>query len=269
MKLIKFERVVLIGMISIITLVSHAQEIELKSLAFNDQEKITYGIYYNWKFVWIPAGEVSFVVKDKEDHFEFEVTGKSYSSYDSFFKVRDNYVSRVNKNTLAPINFRRDILEGNYCIYDSISFEQDGVVEEFFGKSKAKAKRHKFEIECKLLDMVSCIYYLRSLSLNEMKRDTKIPFKIFFDKELFELDVIFRGEEKVKIKNIGRVDTWHIQPELIDGYVFKKGDVMNIWTSKDQNKIPLLIESPISYGSIKAVLKSAKGLAFPFDYKLD
>ena len=35
---------------------------------------------------------------------------------------------------------------------------------------------------------------------------------------------------------------------------------MNIWVSDDKNKVPLLIESPISVGSIKAVLKSYSGL---------
>ena len=35
---------------------------------------------------------------------------------------------------------------------------------------------------------------------------------------------------------------------------------MNIWVTNDGNKLPVLIESPLSVGSAKAVLKSYKGL---------
>jgi hypothetical protein len=39
---------------------------------------------------------------------------------------------------------------------------------------------------------------------------------------------------------------------------------MKIWVSADQNKVPLLIESPVRVGKIKAVLQSYKGLRYDF-----
>ena len=44
---------------------------------------------------------------------------------------------------------------------------------------------------------------------------------------------------------------------------------MNVWVSDDKNKVPLLIESPVSVGSIKVVLKSYKGLKYEMDAELD
>ena len=44
---------------------------------------------------------------------------------------------------------------------------------------------------------------------------------------------------------------------------------MNVWVSDDANRIPLLIESPVSVGSIKAVLKEYKGLRHPLSSALD
>lgn len=245
-----------------------AQDLSIDQVAFKEGEKIVYKIYYNWKFVWIPAGEVSFSVKENPDSFEFEVYGRSYPSYDSFFKVRDDYVSRVDKSSLLPQTFRRDILEGNYERYDSISFLNRGKIVEFFGKTREEARRFDFAVEEKVLDMVGCIYYLRSLKLGQFNPGDKIPFRIFFDKELFELNVRVNGKEKKKVKGLGSLSTWHIQPELVTGYVFKEGDIMDIWISDDKNKIPLLIESPISFGMVKAVLKSVDGLKYNYDYNL-
>ena len=51
--------------------------------------------------------------------------------------------------------------------------------------------------------------------------------------------------------------------ELVEGYVFEEGSKMKVWFSDDQNKLPLQIESPVSIGSVKAVLLRHEGLKYP------
>jgi len=234
-------------------------QVDWTQLPYSDGEEIIYTIYYNWKFVWVPAGEVRFRVTEKAEHLEFDVTGKSFSSYDSFFKVRDYYTSEVNKETLMPIRFTRDVLEGNYQRFDSLSFRHcDNLVEEYFGKTRETAKAFEFFISEVAHDMVSIIYHLRTYPIESFEKDDKIPVEIFFDKELFQLDVNFRGKVKKKIKGMGKQSAYHFQPDLVDGYVFSEGDVMDIWISDDGKRLPLLIESPIKYGSIKAVLTKVR-----------
>jgi hypothetical protein len=241
-----------------------------RPLAFSHDETIVYNVYYNWGILWIPVGEVLFNVKEKDTHFEFSVNGKSYPSYDTVFKVRDNYVSRVGKNDLLPINFRRDILEGKYQRYDSIYFDRGGLdIYEYFGKAKDKVEQFIFKLDSTVLDMVGAIYYLRSQSIESLRKGDVLKFRIFFDKELFEMDIVYHGEKYKKIKGIGNVNTRHFQIELISGYVFKKGDVMDVWLSVDKNNIPLLVESPISYGSVKAIIKSVSESTYAFDYFYD
>ena len=59
---------------------------------------------------------------------------------------------------------------------------------------------------------------------------------------------------------MGKFDTYTFSPEVIVGNIFNEGTQMKVWVSKDENKLPLLIESPVSVGSVKAVLKEYKGL---------
>lgn len=236
-------------------------QVNWDKLPYQDGEEIVYIVYYNWGFVWVPAGEVKFVVTEKEDCLQYDVIGKSFSSYDSMFMVRDYYTSQVDKETLNPRNFKRDIHEGNYIRFDSISFDHDNHrLTEYFGKTRAKAMRFDFEVDKVVQDMVSVIYKLRSSNITNLDNNSKIPLSIFFDKERFDLDVNYLGMETKKIKSLGKVRAHHLQPELIDGYVFSEGDLMDIWVSADENHVPLLIESPITIGSVKAILQSAKGL---------
>jgi len=241
-----------------------SQDTAIEELAFQNHERVVYKIYYNWKFIWVPAGEVVFNVREKNDHFELNVMGYSFESYDSFFKVRDYYTSRVSKESLLPHNFRRNILEGNYTCYDSLSFDQnDFTIFEKFGKDEARAKSYNFQLENTVLDMVSAIYYLRSFPINNIDPNDEIPFHIFFDKEYFDLNIRYIGEKEKKIKSLGKIKTLHFQPQLVDGYVFQEGDIMNVYISNDKNKLPVLIESPINIGSVKAILQSASGLKYP------
>ena len=232
-----------------------AQDKDWSALPYQDGEILKYDVYYNWGLIWVPAGEVIFQVIEHDNHIEFDVTGRSYSSYDSMFKVRDYYTSEVDKTTMYPMNFRRDVLEGNYERFDSIRFDQEGgTLVEYFGKTRQSAKMFKFDIKDKVHDMVSAIYNIREQRYENFNNGDQIPIDIFFDKELFEIEVQYNGIKRKKIKRLGKVNAYHLQPELIDGYVFSKGDIMDIWVSTDGNHIPLMIESPISIGSVKAIL---------------
>ncbi len=230
---------------------------------FQDGEILTYIIYYNWGFIWVPAGEVKFEIAEHENHIELDVVGRTFSSYDNIFKVRDCYKSEVDKNTLFPFHFKRDVHEGNYQRFDSIWFDQqNGKLEEYFGKSRQSAVKFEFEVDDKVHDMVSAIYNIRSQRLDSFSGGEQIPVDIFFDKEFFEIDVKFNGIKTKKIKGIGKMKTYHLQPALIDGYVFSEGDVMDIWVSVDDNHIPVMIESPITIGSVKAILSGVKNTKY-------
>jgi Protein of unknown function (DUF3108) len=67
----------------------------MKNQVFQAEEILTYAVYYNWNFIWIPAGEVIFKVTDKGNQYHLSAKGRTYSSYEWFFKVRDNYDTYV------------------------------------------------------------------------------------------------------------------------------------------------------------------------------
>lgn len=237
----------------------------IENNAFQGGEQLVYKLYYNWKFVWIPAGEVKFDVVENENNFEVFVTGKTYESYNSFFEVDDKFYSKMDKETLLPTDFLRDIKEGSYFKYDSISFDQKSYnANTYHGKTKETAKVEEWDLgEC-MQDMVSILYHVRNFDFESKKKGHRFPVKIFFDKEIFDLDVEYKGvKKKKKIKGLGKFDTYEFSPEVVAGEVFDEDTRMKIWVSRDGNKIPLQIESPVSIGSVKAVLKSYDGLKYP------
>jgi hypothetical protein len=236
---------------------------------FQNGEELIYKIYYNWNFVWIPAGEVVFTIQENKDSYEMVAIGKTYKSYNSIFKVNDYYYSKTDKITLLPKNFVRIIEEGKYRIYDSIVFDQQNFrAISYHGKDKASAQFKSFQLgEC-MHDLISNIYTMRNLPTRQFKKGDIIPIKVFFDKEKYPLNIRFAGTEEKDIKDLGKWRTIKLHPQLVEGNIFKRGDQMSVWVSDDLNKIPLLIESPVAVGSIKAVLKSSRGLRYETNSKI-
>jgi hypothetical protein len=234
----------------------------IQNNAFKHGETVTYKLYYNWNFVWVSAGEVTFNVKELDNTYHLSAYGETYKSYEWFYKVRDRYDTYVDKETLLPKTSIRDILEGKYTLYDKTTFKQGtNKAYSLRGKTRSTAELKSYPVDGCMHDILSMIYYTRNMDLTGLNPGTKIPVKIFMDEETWPLKLTYRGVEKdMKIKGLGRFDAIQLSPEVISGEIFEEGTEMNIWVSNDANRIPLLIESPLSVGSVKAVLKDYKGL---------
>ncbi len=242
-----------------------------KNTTFTAGEELTYKLYYNWNFVWLSAGEMTFKVIDEDDQWHFKVVGKTYESYDWFFKVRDYYDTWVQKETGLPIMGIRNIEEGKYRLYDYLTYDQSrGTVHNDRGKAPTDIREHHdFKIDRCMHDIVSILYYARNVDFSKMKKDEAFPVQIFMDKEAWPLKVRYNGSEANKnIRDFGKFNTQKFSPEVIPGRVFPDGASINVWVTDDANRVPLVIDSPLSVGSVKAVLHKHQGLRYPMKAKL-
>ena len=231
---------------------------------FTDGEEIVYKIYYNWNFVWVSAGEVSFKISETEDHYIVDALGKTYKSYEIFFRVNDTYRTVIDKETLLPVEFERNVEEGGYRFYNRIEFDQkNGTALSFSGKTKHEVTAKEYKIEDCMHDMLSTVYFMRNMSFDVMSEKEKFPVNMFIDDKVYPIEITYEGKDKKKLKGIGEIDVFKLSPEVVAGVVFSTDAKMNVWVSNDGNKVPVIIESPISVGSIQAILKSHSGLKHP------
>jgi hypothetical protein len=108
-------------------------------------------------------------------------------------------------------------------------------------------------------DVLSYIYYARNINYNQYNVGDKIPFSLFLDDQVFNIFIRYLGKEKLTTRT-GTYNTIKFKPLLIDGTIFKGGENMTVYVSDDENKVPLLIETPILVGSIKVYLTKTEHL---------
>ena len=61
---------------------------------------------------------------------------------------------------------------------------------------------------------------------------------------------------------MGRFNVIKFSPQLVGGEVFEEDGVMEIFATNDDNKLPLMINSPLKVGSVRAVLTEYNGLKY-------
>ena len=230
--------------------------------AFSPGEEITYRLFYNWKFVWLAAGEVTFKVEEADNGLYYlSANGETYANYDWFYEVRDLYECYVDQDNLKPMKSIRTVHEGKYTLYDRLEYDLDaGKVHSLRGKTKEEAKESTYDVQPCVHDILSAIYYARNIDFENLDVGAKIPMDIFIDKKTWPLSLTYYGKEEKKIKGNGKFKTIVFGPEVIEGYVFSETNKMRVYVSDDENRMPLLIESPIKIGTAKAVLKDYKNL---------
>lgn len=233
---------------------------EVETPSFEMGEKLSYKVKYDL-YINVPVAQMDFIVNDELKEFNgqkclhLKAVGKTYRFYDNFFKVRDYFDAYVDPNTFTPRLFTRNILEGKYKKKDYVLFYP----EEQYVKTQ-KGKKH--EIPQNTWDILSIWYMARSFNYDDMQPGDSVGMNTFIDDESYPIGLQYIGKENVKTR-FGSFDCHVIKPTLIAGEIFKSESEMTLWVSADQNKIPVMIESGISVGKVKAELSAYSGLKHP------
>lgn len=230
----------------------------IRNIAFHNGESTTFKVFYTLAGMYIGAGEANFQVRltslNNKPVYHVVGDGKTYSFYDSFFKVRDKYESYIDTFSLQPHRFIRDVYEGGYTKFQTVNFDHKA--------NKAVTNYGTFDVPNCVQDVVSSIYYARNIDFDRYKTGDKIPFSMFLDDETYNLYIRYMGKETIKTK-YGKFRAIKFKPLLVKGTIFEGGEKMTVWVSDDKNKIPLRVESPISVGSVKVDMMSYRNLRYP------
>jgi hypothetical protein len=111
-------------------------------------------------------------------------------------------------------------------------------------------------------DVLSAIYHARNIDFDRYKPGDKIPLTLFLENQVYPVYIRYLGREKIKTRT-GTFNTIKFKPLLIEGTIFKGGEKMEVWVSDDDNRIPVMINTPILVGSIRVLLKSYRNLKHP------
>lgn len=237
-------------------------------IPFKSGEQLNYDVYYYLKKMWVPAGKVRFQVSDTsyngKNCFFLDGKGKSLKNYDYFFRVRDQYASIVDKNTLMPYRFLRDVSEGGFELFEDYRFNHQTESAKVYTNKKDSSQNLMMKVPKCTYDVMTCVYRARCMDFSKLKVNDSLPLPMVLDKEIYNnVYVRYTGKARLKGEDGRYYNCIKFKPLLIQGTIFTDGEEMEVFVTDDQNRIPIYVEAKIVVGTIKAYLTSFKNNKYP------
>ncbi|MGJ8683264.1 MAG: DUF3108 domain-containing protein [Nonlabens sp.] len=231
-------------------------------MAFKKGEWFRFRIHYGIFNASYATMQVSEAKLDGKDVYHIKGKGKSTGLMHLFFKVDDRYETYIDRTTVKPYRFIRDIDEGGHTKNIQIDFDHEAGTALINDKKRDKVE--SMNIEPATQDMMSAFYHLRTIvDITTLEKGDEFQLPMFFDNENFDFKLKFLGRDTIRTK-FGKIPALEFRPYVQSGRVFKEEESLTVWISDDENKMPLKIKAKLAVGSLTADLDAFKGLKYQF-----
>ncbi len=216
--------------------------------AFQCGEDLSYTVRYGF----ITAGEGSFRIRPQAVErgssacFDVNFEVRSLKSLEWIYRVHDTYRTLIDTAGIYPVFFEQHNREGGY--------KRDYWAEFDHARRTARTSEGEFPIEPFTHDVVSALFFVRTLDLSGMKKGDVIALKNFTDRQSYALNVRILGRESITVE-AGTFRCIAIEPLVVEGGLFKSDGQIVIWLSDDARKMPVKVATKVLIGSIDVELK--------------
>jgi len=229
--------------------------------AFAVGERLAYDV--SWSF--IKAGEAQFSIPATDtvqgrECYKVVFTVASTPTISVFFKVEDRYETLIDKNGIFPWRFSQRVREGKFKFDYAADFDQVNNV--------AVTKNGRFSIPPYVHDVVSALFYARTLDFSKCRPGEKIHLQNFYKDSTYQLAVKFLGHQQASV-DAGTFNCVVIEPLIMEGGLFKSEGRIIIWLTNDDRKIPVKVSTKVVIGSIDAELREYSGINGPISAKVE
>ena len=232
-------------------------------------EYLAYEVQYQVGPVWTNVALVTMttaaVTETGKAALHLKLNARTHPTYDYIFKVRDSYESWINQATWDPMRFQRNTLHNNNTvIFTQFFYPAQSFYMYNYKLNSEPVDKGKGKIQKCMNDMVSSLYFPRTLEIENLRIGTAIPLSILYNMDPTELRLISKGKEVIKDRDgkMYHCSKFVVKMNSTVSY-FKAGSDMVVYLTADKNKIPVYVEAEMKLGTVKVYLKEARGLRNP------
>lgn len=266
--ILKNSKIFTIKFITLIFLLSNLASISKSQFRYHPNEAFGFGerLDYKVRYGFIVAGEGYLHILPKQIYrngrlcYDIRFQVNSLKSLEWIYRVRDWYSTVLDVEGIFPWEFEQHIREGNYKRDFKAVFDQE--------KNFAYAEGKKYPVPPYVHDIVSAFFYVRTLPLGKMPKDTVFYLYNFFKDSTYKLGVKILGKQIVEVE-AGKFRCVVVEPLVVEGGLFKSEGSIYVWLTDDDRKIPVKVATKILIGYVSADLVSYRGIRGPIGAKLN
>lgn len=218
-------------------------------LSFLPGERLSYDI--TWSNV-VRAGRAVMEVReerqpDGRSMYHIVSTANSAGIVKRFYKVQDTVESFMDVDSVSSLGYRLDQRHGKRTKKRDMTFEHaKGLV-----RVVSDGREESYSVPGNIQDALSSLYYVRTRQ--DFIVGEPIIVNVHDDGKTWAVEVHTLGREKIKTE-FGEFNTIKIKTyPRYEGVFQSKGEIY-MWLTDDDRKIPVLMKSTITIGTIVATL---------------
>lgn len=261
-------------LLATLTLGSAAAQQSGVTRVFSDNEELRYVVSYRARLV--PNTEVATVVfKVSPDTvgetpaLRIYANGTVMKFFRWFFDMSDTYNTWLDRNTLRPLRFNSNLKEGGYRFSSSFQYDWQAMEARtsYRKNDMSKDERRTIPLSETSYDGIALFFNLRNMDESLLTEGREQTLELLLQDTVRTVHYTYRGREVKKIKGLGNVRTLKFTLNLVasTGESFEDGTELALWISDDRNRIPLLVETPIRVGSVRARIEGYSNLKYKLD----
>ncbi|MBC7448163.1 MAG: DUF3108 domain-containing protein [Hymenobacteraceae bacterium] len=249
------------GLLALMPAPTHEAPRTVRNGSFGRGELLKYRIHYG--IINAADGEIETANDlhrvNERPCFKVNVSGRTTGSFDFFLRIRDSWRSYIDTAAILPQKFVQEIAESKYRKRETMDFNHTTNTVTVENSREKEKKKQTFQTPDNVQDLVSGIFFIRTLDYTGRKVGEQIKIKGFFDNEVFDMTVTYRGRETIETK-AGTFRCIKLTPKMPENKLFKGEDAIAVYLSDDENKIPVLVQAEMFVGSVKLDLYEYRGL---------
>lgn len=257
-----------IAILLFLSLNIHAQ-CGIKNNSFQAGEELTYDVYFKYGLIHKKAGLATLKIKNdtykSRDAYRMTMIANSTGLAKKIFTLSDTMFCYMSK-AIEPLSYTKFAHEGSDHTKEFITYDySSGNVSVHAKLTRNDRLRHDTIInsaEC-IYDMMTIIYYARTLDYNHMKKGDSKESLLITDKSKVDVKINYHGNEQIE-GNDGKKYECIVLTLVINTSAFEnQKEAMKIYITNDENRIPIRINSKLKVGSTYILIKNISGNKHP------
>jgi len=232
-------------------------------------ESLTYSI--SWKGIYAGKATISIDTElatfRKRSCYVMRSTTHSSDFISNFYEVNDSVTTLLDKETLQPLKFTKNIREGSHRSYQLIYFYPDEKrIAYYKRKGDSYVLRKEFtDIQDKVQDVLSILISIRMANLKEI--GDKASVKVCTGKRVADVEFVVKSKKYIKVE-AGEFLALHITVgfKAEKGVAEKLGEDEGLFVSDEIGEMwfdaltrrPVLMTASVPLGTVKVELSQFK-----------
>lgn len=234
---------------------------------FKAGETLTYDLYFKYGLITSKAGNARLSTQSTtyngQPAYKMSLVSHSTGVARNFFKLDDTLVCYMS-DKLRPLAYLKDAHEGKEYTVEkqTYNYQPSGNID--IHAIRIKNGQEKYNVTLKAntctFDMMSIIFYARTLPYENMKENTKTNVVFISGKKKVNMQIFYKGIQNVSANNGKTYACYKLTLAILDDAFSNPEDAMKVYVTSDLNRLPIQMESKLNVGSSRAVLKTYSGL---------